>query len=89
MKKAYIRPESRLFAINFTENIAAQSGLADGGDIKYQMIPGYVGLFYTGQPGAPVEAEPNYEELKRWADVLAQQGDVFSAFQLLYNCALH
>lgn len=89
MKKAYIRPESRLFAINFTENIAMQSGMIVGGNIRYGSIPGYEGLYYTGQPGAPVRSEPNKAEFDYWSDVLYQSGDFMSALLLLYNCSGH
>lgn len=90
MKKAYIRPESRLFAINFTENIALQSGFIDGGNIKYETRPDRPGeLFYTGYVEAPVINGPSEDELTFWSDKLFEGGDPFTAYYLMRNCSGH
>lgn len=59
MKKNYIRPESKLFAINFAENIALQSGSDDAGNIHWGGIFGHPGSYYSNTPGAEVVRAPN------------------------------
>lgn len=79
MKKKYIVPESRLFAINMTENIAAMSGgsseISGAAVIQfYEMYDGCRGI-YTETPGAKVDPSAStfldfYQDLQRYgADV--------------------
>ncbi len=59
MKKKYVAPESRLFAINLSESIAASGGISEisgAAVIKFtQLVDGCRG-YYTGDNTAPVKA---------------------------------
>lgn len=62
MKKKYVTPESKIFAFNMSENIAASSGLSqiEGfGIIKFeQIIDGCRGI-YSGVTTSPVTVTTN------------------------------
>lgn len=58
MKKKYVVPESRLFAINLSESIAVSGGTSEvSGSAVIQFTEGMDGCreIYTGTPGAKVE----------------------------------
>lgn len=75
MKKKYIVPESRLFAINMTENIAAISGASSeiSGAAVIQFYERYDGCrgIYTETQGAVVDPNASsffdyYEDLQKY-----------------------
>ena len=68
MKKKYIRPESRLYAINLAENIASSevegSGDIVGGNmiIKFSSLVDGCRGYYTGDTTSPVTVVGGFNE---------------------------
>lgn len=78
MKKKYIVPESRLFAINMSESIAISGGASEiSGSAVIQFYEGFDGCrgIYTETPGATVDPNAEtffdyYQDLQKYgADV--------------------
>lgn len=85
MKKEYVAPESKLFAINMSENIAISGGLSEvegGAVIKFTQLVDGCREFYTGDSTAPVKVTGSnfldyYDELVGYNNLSAY----FSCFK--------
>lgn len=79
MKKKYVVPESRLFAINMSESIAASgfvSEVAGSAIIKFTQLVDGCRELYTGDSTAPVKVTTNtfmdyYNELLAYNNMSA------------------
>lgn len=67
MKEMYIAPESRLYAINISENIAGSSAEEGGGDavqgnavIKFSQVVSGCRAYYTDDTTSPVTANGEF-----------------------------
>ena len=89
MKKKYIVPESRLFAINMNESIASESGGASeiSGAAVIQFYEGYDGCrgVYTKTAGATVD--PSCETFLDYYNDLQKHGAevYFNCFRYQFN----
>lgn len=89
MKKKYVRPESRLYAINLSENIAG-SGASDAGDlvsgnsvIKFTHAGDGCRGYYTGDMTAPVTAHGSFANYARELESIIQSTLNFATY---FNC---
>lgn len=79
MKKKYIIPESKLFAINMSESIAISGGISEisgSAVIKFTHSVDGCRLYYTGDTTAPVNVSSGvfgdyFRELKEYGNINA------------------
>ena len=89
MKKKYIRPESRLFTINLSENIAG-SGVTDGEDIvsgntviKFTHTGDGCRGYYSGITTAPVTVSGTFYDYYAELDKIVSETQNYF---LYFNC---
>lgn len=89
MKKKYVRPESRLYAINLSENIAS-SGTSDTGDlvsgnsiIKFTHTGDNCRGYYTGDMTAQVTVTGTFADYARELESIVQSSLNFATY---FNC---
>lgn len=92
MKKKYVRPESRLYAINLAEHIAS-SGSSETSDlisgntvIKFTSTGDGCRGYYTGDPTAPVTVTGTFTDYYRELEHIVM---TYSNYFLYFNCLKH
>ena len=91
MKKKYVRPESRLYAINLAENIASSGDDLNGSLVNGNMVIKFTSAidgcrgFYTGDSTAVVTVVDGrfYDYESELRSIIANGGNIWTYFNCL------